>query len=162
MPATRVTKSFTRIAPSRSEYWEWTWIYVLLVRECAGDVRREPEEVFVSLCGRSQERKVAKLAAEDRLNLVREGLLVEAQAPEHRVVIGQRDRAVRALDQIFHPDRAVEERVLGVDVEVNELSHGASVTPPRRLRHQPMERWIRATRTTRPMKTRVAVAFEAP
>ena len=98
------------------------WIYVLLVRECAGDVRREPEEVFVSLCGRSQERKVAKLAAEDGLDLRFVSGFVEAKHAEHCVVIGQRDRAVRALDQIFHPDRAIEERVLGVDVEVNELS----------------------------------------
>ena len=45
---------------------------------------------------------------------------------EHVAVVGERDRAhaerLRPGDQVFDPERAVEQRVLRVDVEMDELS----------------------------------------
>src|SRR5271166_4554714 len=85
-----------------------------------GRVRCQPHQVAVPLRGRSQKREVSKLAAEDGLDPLGKGLLVEAEHTEHRVVVRDRDSALlggdRALDQVLHPDCAVEERKLGVDV----------------------------------------------
>ena len=64
------------------------------------------------------------LAADDRLHAVRAGLLVELDGPEEVAMIGLGDRRhVRrfsAFEERVVLDRAVEERVLGVEVEMNE------------------------------------------
>ena len=60
-------------------------------------------------------------------------LLVEVEGPIHIAVVGDGDGAHAelggALDQILHPDRAVEKRVLGVQMQMSKISaaHVASV-----------------------------------
>src|SRR5262245_15852050 len=66
------------------------------------------------------------LAAEDgRDALLLAGFVVLDRA-EHVAVVGERDRAhaqrLRSGDEIFDPERTVEQRVLRVDVEMDELS----------------------------------------
>jgi hypothetical protein len=68
------------------------------------------------------------LAAEDHLDVVGLGLGVQVDRPEHVAVVGHRDgvhaAGLERREQVLHPDRAVEQAVLGVDVQVRELAHG--------------------------------------
>ena len=67
------------------------------------------------------------LAAEDQLDAVRLGLGVEVDRAEHVAVIGDRDGVHPELlhlgEQVLHADRAVEQAVLRVQMEVGELGH---------------------------------------
>ena len=79
--------------------------------------------------GRS--RHDVDLAAEDRLRRRLFARLVELHRAEHVAVVGQRRRArmpsvLARCDQAVQAQRAVEHRVLRVDVEVNELGHDAT------------------------------------
>ncbi|MNK84344.1 hypothetical protein D3C87_1041910 [compost metagenome] len=66
------------------------------------------------------------------------GLAVELDGPVHHAVIGEGERRHlvfgRTLDQFADAARAVEERVLGVDVAVNELRLGQGSSPSRPLK----------------------------
>ena len=90
------------------------------------------------------------LAAEDRLDPVGLGRLVELDGAEHVAVVGHRHglhpplRDLRA--QVRHPDGAVEQAVLGVQVQVREVAdargvarlvggHGRRVPPGRPREH---------------------------
>jgi hypothetical protein len=65
------------------------------------------------------------LAADDRLDAASNRRLVELDRPEQVPVVGHRDgghaRRLRALHQLLDGDGAVEDRVLGMQVEVREL-----------------------------------------
>ena len=71
------------------------------------------------------------LAAEDRLHAVLLGLLDELNRPGERAVVGEPDGRHLELGgarrELGNAARPVENRVLGVDVKVNErgLTHGA-------------------------------------
>ena len=68
------------------------------------------------------------LASDDRGQLMVAGLVVELHRAVHDAVIGQRDRPgaalIRALAERFDAACPVQQRVLGMDVEVDELTHG--------------------------------------
>ena len=69
------------------------------------------------------------LAADDRLDAGLRRRAVEVDRPRHRAVVGDRDgrhlELRRALDELADAARTVEDRVLGVAVEVDELGrHG--------------------------------------
>ncbi len=98
---------------------------------------RELDQVRVArvVCGEQREVRVAllldvailgdvDLAADDRLHARSLRLLEELDRARHRAVIGQRDRRHLELggplDEIRDPAGPVEDRVLGVDVEVDE------------------------------------------
>ena len=81
------------------------------------------------------------LAADDRLDACSGRMLEELDGPCHRAVIGEADRRHielgRPRNQVGDPARAVENRVLGVDVQVDErglrharatLRHGQDCT----------------------------------
>ncbi len=93
--------------------------------------RDEPDEVLVALGGGGEERQVlpvaaaardVELASEDRLDLGLLRRLVQRDRPEHVAVVGDGDglhsRSGDPLDQVFHLHRAVEQRILSVNVEV--------------------------------------------
>src|SRR5947208_2877559 len=67
-----------------------------------------------------------ELAAEDRLDASLLRREIEVDRPEEVAVVRQRDRGqaqiLRLLDELLELRGAVEEAVLGVDVEVNELA----------------------------------------
>jgi hypothetical protein len=73
------------------------------------------------------------LAAEDHLDVVLLGLGVEVDRAEHVAVVGHRDGVhaarLQGREQVLHPDRAVQQAVLSVDVEVRELAHGRRGLP---------------------------------
>ena len=66
-----------------------------------------------------------ELAPEDGLDARLLGVLVEGDRAEHVAVVGHRDRLGAGggdpLHEVLHLHRAVEHRVLRVDVEVDEL-----------------------------------------
>ena len=72
------------------------------------------------------------LAAEDRLDALVARRLVEVDRARERAVVGERDgrhlELGGALREVRDPARAVEDRVLRVDVEVDEgrFGHGKS------------------------------------
>ena len=72
-------------------------------------------------------RRDVELAAEDRLDLGLFRREVEIDAPEEVAVVGERERleaeVLRLLDELLELRGAVEQAVLGVDVQVNEISH---------------------------------------
>src|SRR5204863_6420857 len=76
------------------------------------------------------------LAADDRLDPLLAGLAVELDRPRERAVVGERDRRHlelgRPRGERWYPARAVEDRVLGVDVEVDErgFEHGEVESSP--------------------------------
>ena len=73
------------------------------------------------------------LAAEHRLDSLVPRRLVEVDRTGERAVVGERDRRHLelggALREVRDPAGAVEDRVLGVDVEVDErrFGHGRSI-----------------------------------
>ena len=75
-----------------------------------------------------------ELGAEDRLHAQLLGGLVEGDRAEHVAVVGQGHGAhallLDLLDEVLHLHRAVQHRVLRVDVEVDEVGHfqGACVS----------------------------------
>ena len=70
---------------------------------------------------------VIHLATENRIQAALPGVVVKDDRREHVPVLGDRDRRHLQLDglveHLVDPARAVEQRKLGVQVEVNELSH---------------------------------------
>ena len=103
---------------------------------------REPDQVAVAGVVGGEERQVrvplrlrlavvgdVDLAADQRLDAVLAGLLDELNGARERPVVGQPDRRHLELGgpggELGDPARPVEDRVLGVDVEMNEgrLSH---------------------------------------
>ncbi len=74
------------------------------------------------------------LAAENRLNLSGLTRLVVSYGAEHVAMIGHRHSRHPELFgvacQSTTADRAIEQRVLGVHVEVDELRHGPDVAVP--------------------------------
>ena len=75
------------------------------------------------------------LAAENRLDSLLSGLPVELDRAGERAVVGERDRRHLELGgprgEVRDPARAVEDRVLGVDVEMDErrIGHGRPILP---------------------------------
>ncbi len=65
------------------------------------------------------------LAPEDGLHPLLFAGFVVLDGPEHVAMIGERDRAHPLVlgpgDEVLDPERAVEQRVLRVNVEMNEL-----------------------------------------
>jgi hypothetical protein len=70
------------------------------------------------------------LAADDRLHPGRHRRLVELHRAEHVAVVGHRDRrhaeGLHAGDEVGDLIRAVQQRILGVEVEVGETHGGQS------------------------------------
>ena len=68
------------------------------------------------------------LAAEDRLDALLLRLIVEDDRREHVAVLGDRERrhlqARRLLQQLVDAAGAVEQRIFGVQVQVDEITHG--------------------------------------
>ena len=108
--------------------------------------RGELDQVAVSLVRLGEEREVrlalllrvpvvgdVDLAAEHRLDSLVPRRLVEVDRTGERAVVGERDRRHLelggALREVRDPAGAVEDRVLGVDVEVDErrFGHGRSI-----------------------------------
>ena len=76
------------------------------------------------------------LAAEQRLDAVLAGLLVELDRAREAPVVGERDGRHLQLGgaggELRNPAGPVEDRILGVDVEVNELGHARRARLPSR------------------------------
>ena len=106
--------------------------------------RDQRDEVAIALLGGRQHRQVigavepvlvgsiagkrvpeGHLAPENRLDARGVGLLIEVDRAMHVAVVGERHRRHAELlhpgAQFLHPDGAFQHRVLGVDVEMNEL-----------------------------------------
>ena len=68
-----------------------------------------------------------ELGAEDRLQADLLGGLVERDRPEHVAVVGEGDGVhpllLDLLDEVLHLHGPVQHRVLGVDVEMDEVGH---------------------------------------
>ena len=107
--------------------------------------RGELDQVRVALVRLGEEREMrlplllrvpvvgdVDLAADDRLDPFVPGRLVEVDRAGERAVVGERDgrhlELGSPLREVRDPARAVEDRVLGVDVEVDEgrFGHGES------------------------------------
>ena len=79
------------------------------------------------------------LHAHDGLDAGLGGLLVEVDGAVHVAVVGDGHRLhpqlAGALDEVLHPDRAVEERVLRVQMQVGKVgaAHAASIGADDRL-----------------------------
>jgi hypothetical protein len=94
-------------------------------------IAREQRQVVVAVALRLAVREEARLArdvhlaADHRAHVGLLAGLVQLDRAEHVAVVGQRERALTVLlarrDQIGDPVRAVEQAVLGVDVEVDEI-----------------------------------------
>ena len=88
----------------------------------------EQRQVRVALLVRLAVRGDVDLAADHRLDAGAAGRLPELHGACHRAVIGQADRRHLELggprDEVRDPARTVENRVLGVNVEVDEISLG--------------------------------------
>jgi hypothetical protein len=111
----------------------------------AGVVHREQQQVAdrieargVALARLAFEARAGRevdLAAEDRLDAVLLGGLEELDRAEEVAVVGERDRRhaelLRALEERIDLDRAVEQRVLAVQVEVDEGPRAHAATPIR-------------------------------
>ncbi len=71
------------------------------------------------------------LAAEDRLHTVGLGLLVELDGAEHVAVVGHRHRLhapfLNLAAEVRHADGTVEQRVLGVQVQMCEVIHARGI-----------------------------------
>src|SRR5882724_6044636 len=124
----------------------------VLVAGFVADEDREVVGAFVAAVLRAAllaaARRDVELAAHDRLHA---GLLrreIEIDRAEEIAVVGQRDRReaqlLRLLDELFELGGAVEQTVLGVDVQVDEVAmlhrYRAELTPTR---------WWRAAWTRR-------------
>ena len=118
--------------------------------------RDELDEVVVPLEVLGQERQVrpvaptrrlfrpavfdeVDLAANDRLDTGFLGSPIEIHRPGHRAVVGHRDRRhlelYRAIDKVLDAAGTIENRVLGVTVQVDKLSgHGERSYRPGRRR----------------------------
>src|SRR5262249_10671307 len=85
-----------------------------------------------------------ELAAEDRMDPVPAGRFVELDRPEEVAVVGERHRRhaqlAGAREERIDLDRTVEERVLAVEVQVDEGPRAPAPTPTR---------WSRAASTRR-------------
>ena len=117
-----------------------------LVVEALGVARRHQlDQVVIALVGLGEEHEVVRrlarraalgapiarrdvdLAAEDRVDPALARLVVEDDRREHVAVLGDRHRRHLQLDrlveQFFDPAGAVEQRVLGVQMQVDEVGH---------------------------------------
>ena len=99
----------------------------------AGEVLGQEHEVVVGLPRRAAPLATAAgrdvdLAAEDRLDPPFPRLVVEHHAREHVAVLGDGEGRCAGLpgvvEQLTDAAGAVEQRVLGVEVEMDELGHG--------------------------------------
>ena len=70
-------------------------------------------------------RRDVDLAAENRVDAALARLIVKDDRREHVAVLGDRERRHlqldRAVEQLLDPAGAVEERILGVQVQVDEV-----------------------------------------
>ena len=110
--------------------------------------RHQLDQVLVALVGLGQQHQVVgfglrsalleaaalrhvDLAAEDRLDAAGARVVVEDHRREHVAVLGDRERRHVELDrfvqQLVDAAGAVEERKLGVQVQVNEVRHSHSI-----------------------------------
>ena len=92
----------------------------------------EERQVRVALGQRLAVVDDVHLAAEDRLDALLGGGLVEVDRARHRAVVGERDGGHLELGRLPRerrdPARPVEDRVLGVDVQVDERrGHGKAI-----------------------------------
>jgi hypothetical protein len=91
----------------------------------------QQRQVRVALLLRATVVGDVDLAADQRLDALLRRLPIELDRPRQRAVVGERNRRHLELRgprrEPWNPARAVEDRVLGVDVEVDEgrLRHGA-------------------------------------
>ena len=120
-----------------------------LVVEALGEPRRdELDQVVEALVGLGQQHQVVvrlarraralvpaarrdvHLAAQNRLDAALLRLVVERDRREHVPVLGDRERGhlqlLRAVEQLLDAARAVEQRELRVEVQVDELGHHVS------------------------------------
>ena len=98
----------------------------------AGVVGGEERQVRVALRERAAIVDDVHLAAEDRLDPLLGGGLVEVDRAGHRAVVGERHGGHLELGRLPRerrdPARPVEDRVLGVDVQVDERGgHGRAI-----------------------------------
>ena len=107
----------------------------------------ELDQVRVALVRLGEEREVrvalrlhptvvgdVDLAPDDRLDSALAGLAIQLDDPRQRPVVGERDgrhlEPLRLLHERRNPARPVEDRVLGMDVQMNErrgVSHGRAI-----------------------------------
>ena len=92
---------------------------------------RQQDQVVRGFAGRAAlgppiARRDVDLAAEDRIDAALPRLIVEHDRREHVAVLGDRHRRHlqlhRAVEQLLDPARAVEQRVLAVQVEMDEVA----------------------------------------
>jgi hypothetical protein len=104
---------------------------------------REQHQMIRRLAGRAAlgqpaARRDVNLAAENRLDAVLAGVIVEDHRREHVAVLGDRNRRHlqlrRLVEQFVDPARTVEQRELGVKMKVDEFSHRRHSTQNRRTR----------------------------
>jgi hypothetical protein len=122
-----------------------TWLVVVALEVAE---RAELDEVAVADAVGGEEREVrvalrlhpavvddVDLAAEDRLDALLLRRLVEVDRPRHRTVVGERHRrhleCGRLPRERRDPARPVQDRVLGVDVQMDERGgHGKAIVLP--------------------------------
>jgi hypothetical protein len=97
-----------------------------------GQIFGEQNQVIGCLAGRAAlgppiSRRDIHLAAEDRIQSAFARLVVKDHRREHVPVLGDRHRRHvqlhRPVEQFLDPARAVEQRILGVQVKVDEVGH---------------------------------------
>src|SRR5690348_11939417 len=75
-------------------------------------------------------RRDVHLAAEDRLDAFLLRMVVEHDRREHVAMLGHRQRRHielrRLIEQFVDAAGAVEQRILGVQMEMNEIGHGSA------------------------------------
>ena len=114
-------------------------------------------------------RRDVDLAAEDRIDPALARLVVKDHRREHVAVLGDRHRRHLQLDrlveQLLDPARAVEQRILGVQVEVDELSHCNAVDRDGQCRSTHMVSIAASTRSANSshcIDRRIAQSWQSP
>ena len=152
-------------------------LVVVALEEAARD---ELDQVRVALVRLGQKREVREpalelravvrdvdLAADNRLDSLLSGLPVQLDGARQRPVVGERDgRHVELggpLRQVRDPARPVEDRVLGVDVKVDErrVGHGPPIVPTRPARRRLATRSIQAAASASQANQTIAPPREA-
>ncbi len=138
----------TRLVEEPVEVRERRQLHQVVVAGVRHREEREVEDVVLVATGpvEAARRDEVRLHADDRLHAVLAGDTVEVQDAVHVPVVGDPDRGLsvrdHGRDHVRHPGRAVEHRVLGVQVQVHERRrHGLSDTPTSTLHRRRATLW---------------------